>query len=377
MTFEFDFLNNPLLIVLFGIFMFSLLVQLAYFWIVFGKLAFFKPKNISDGQPPVSIVITAHNQYSDLKENLPYFLEQDYPEFEVMVVNDNSEDGSTELLQDLSHLYSNLSIVNLNQSLNWFKGRKFPLSLGIKSARHEVLILSDTICRPVSKSWIKEMVSAHTPSSEIVLAYSTYDTKSKMNLWYRFSAFYDGLFYLSMGLAGKPFKGIGKNLSYQKQLFYKHKGFSSHYKITVGDDEIFINRTARKQNTCIQLSPRSKVAVVKPISFANWLKVEKTRIFIRKFFKTGSRIFISLFNTTTLLFFALFVALLIIGFDWKLLVPLFGLRLVSQYIIFGFAAKKLNEKRLLLLSPLLELLVMLTDFFIWLRLLFGRKNKWK
>jgi len=362
---------------LFGVFIFSLLVQLGYFWIVFGKLAFFKPKQISDGQPPVSVVITAYNQYSDLKKNLPYFLEQDYPEFEVMVVNDNSEDGSTELLQDFSHLYSNLSIVNLKQNLNWFKGRKFPLSLGIKSARHEVLILSDPICRPVSKSWIKEMVSAYTPASEIVLAYSTYDTKSKLNLWYRFSAFYDGLFYLSMGLAGKPFKGIGKNLSYQKQLFYKNKGFSSHYKINVGDDEIFINKTAKKQNTCIQLSPGSKMAVVKTISFANWLKGEKTRILIRKFFKTGSRIFISLFNTTALLFFASFTALLIFGFDWVLLVPLFGLRLVSQLIIFGFAAKKLNEKRLLLLSPLLELLVMLTDFFIWLGLLFGRKNKWK
>jgi hypothetical protein len=180
-----------------------------------------------------------------------------------------------------------------------------------------------------------------------------------------------------MALTGKPFKGIGKNLSYKKQLFYDHKGFSSHYKINVGDDEIFINQTAKKRNTLIQLSPKSKVAVVKPISFAKWLKGEKSRILIRRFFKTGSRLLISLFNTTALLFFASFAALLIFGFDWMLLIPLFGLRLISQYVIFGLAAKKLDERNLLLFSPVFELFQILIDFFIWLTLLFGRKNKWR
>jgi cellulose synthase/poly-beta-1,6-N-acetylglucosamine synthase-like glycosyltransferase len=377
MNFEFEFLNDPLLVALFAVFAFSLLVQLGYFWIVFSRLAFIKPKQTSGELSPVSLVITAHNQYNDLEKNLPYFLEQDYPEFEVMVVNDNSEDGSTELLQDFSQLHGNLSVVELKQSLNWFKGRKFPLSLGIKSAKHEILILTDITCRPVSKEWVKEMVSVHTQKSQIVLAYSTFDTKSKMNLWFRFSAFYDGLFYLSMALTGKPFKGIGKNLSYKKQLFYDHKGFSSHYKINVGDDEIFINQTAKKRNTLIQLSPKSKVAVVKPISFAKWLKGEKSRILIRRFFKTGSRLLISLFNTTALLFFASFAALLIFGFDWMLLIPLFGLRLISQYVIFGLAAKKLDERNLLLFSPVFELFQILIDFFIWLTLLFGRKNKWR
>jgi glycosyltransferase involved in cell wall biosynthesis len=377
MTFEFDFLNNPLLLTLFSVFAFSLLVQLGYFWIAFSRLAFYKTKQTKGEKASVSVVVTAHNQYNDLKLNLPFLLEQDYPEFEVMVVNDNSDDGSDELLQDMSHQHDNLSIVDLKQSLNWFKGRKFPLSLGIKSAKHEILILTDITCRPVSKEWVEEMVSVYTTKSQIVLAYSTFDTKSKMNLWYRFSAFYDGLFYLSMAMAGKPFKGIGKNLSYKKQLFYDHKGFSSHYKINVGDDEIFINQTAKKRNTNIQLSPKSKVAVVKLISFAKWLKGEKTRILSRRFFKTGSRLLISLFNTTALLFFASFAVLLIFGFDWMLLIPLFGLRLISQYVIFGLAAKKLDEKKLLLFSPLFEILLVIIDFFIWIGLMFGKKNKWK
>jgi len=376
MTIEFDFLNDPVLLTLVGIFIISLLVQLIYFWVVFGKLAFYKKKQTLKAQPPVTVVITAHNQYNDLRQNLPYLLEQDYPEFEIMVVNDNSDDGSGELLTDLSRQYSNLSIVELKQSLNWFSGRKFPLSLGIKSARYDLLILTDTICRPVSKRWIKEIVAIHTPETDIALGYSTFDTKSKINLWFRFSAFYDGLFYLSMALAGKPFKGIGKNLSYTKQLFYNHKGFSSHYKINLGDDEIFINQTANKRNTNIQISQHSKVAVVKSMSFSNWVKSERTRIFIRRFFKTGSRFLISLYHSTAFLFFATFASLLLLKFNWMMVLPLFGLRLISQYIIFGLAAKKLTEKGLLLFSPLLEVFLVFFDFLIWFAMIFSRKKKW-
>jgi glycosyltransferase involved in cell wall biosynthesis len=376
MAIDFNFFNNPLLATLFGIFVFSLLVQLVYFWIVFSKLAFFKTKSTSGTRPAVSVVVTAHNQYNDLKQNLPYLLDQDYPEFEIMVVNDNSDDGSDELLKDFTRQYSHLSIVDLKQSLNWFKGRKFPLSLGIKSAKHGLLLLTDINCRPQSGQWIKEIVSAYQQETEIVLSYSTFATKSKINLWFRFASFYDGLFYLSMALAGHPFKGIGKNLSYKKDLFYKNKGFSSHYKINLGDDELFINQTARKENTKIQLSPESHVAVVKSISFAQWFKNEKTRILIRKFFKKGSWFIVSFFQTTTLLFFTSFVLLLIFGASWIVVLSLFGLRLLSQLVIFGNAAKKLNEKKLLLISPLFEILLLITDLFIWLMLLFTRKNKW-
>ncbi len=376
MFIDFNFLNNPLLLTLFGIFSFSLLVQLGYFWIFFSKLAFYKARQASGAQPPVSVVITTHNQYNNLKQNLPSLLDQDYPEFEIMVVNDNSGDGSDELLQDLSRQYTNLNIVDLKQSLNWFKGRKFPLSLGIKSAKHDVLILTDICCRPPSNQWIKEMVAAYNPETEIVLSYSTYATKSKFNRWYRFAAFYDGIFYLAMALADKPFKGIGKNLSYQKQLFYNNKGFSSHYKINVGDDELFINQTAKKDNTRIQISPESKVAVVNPISFAQWFKTEKTRILIRKFFKPGSRFLLSLFQSTAFLYFTTFALLLVFGANWIVALSLFSLRFISQFVIFGMAAKKLGEKNILISSPLFEVLLILFDFFIWIILIFGRKNKW-
>ena len=376
MTIDLNIFNDPLVSLLFGIFAVSLIVQLGYFWIIFGRLAFYKRKQVSDEQPPVSVVITVNNQYADLRQNLPFLFNQEYPEFEVVVVNDNSDDASHELLDELSKQHKNLRIVELKQSLNWFKGRKFPLSLGIKSAHHDLLILTDAACQPKSNSWIKEIVSAYLPGTEVTLAYTTFETKSKINRWLRFTAFYDGLFYLSMALAGGPFKGNGKNLSYRKQMFYGRKGFSSHYKINVGDDEIFINQTARKQNTAVILSPESKVVNIKPVSVGRWFKNEKARLFIRKYFRAGSRLLISLFQSSAFLFYASFVSLLVLGFSWILVLPLFALRLVSQYLIFGLAAKKLDEKKLLPFSPLMEIALILIDFIIWLFLIFSRKNRW-
>ncbi len=155
-------------------------------------------------------LLRASNQYNDLKENLQHFLTQDYPDYKVLVVVDNSDDGSDELIADLSRQFPKLNFVELKQNLNWFSGRKFPLSLGIKSAQNNLILLSDPKCKPESNKWIEQMVSAYLPGKELIIGYSSFDTKSGINRWLRFTAFYDALFYISMAMGGLPYKGIEK-----------------------------------------------------------------------------------------------------------------------------------------------------------------------
>ncbi|MBE0638310.1 MAG: glycosyltransferase [Bacteroidales bacterium] len=369
-------LQNISFAALFFTFLFVLIIQLFYFWIFFSRLAFAKQTLKREDKPPVSVIIVANNQYEDLRKNLPEILNQDYPNYEVVVVNENSEDGSDELLDRFSEQYSHLRIVEMKQSLNWFKGRKFPLSIGIKSGKHDILLLTDIRCRPISSRWISEIVAVYGDHTEIVVGYSTFHTLSKINLWFRFAAFYDGLLYLSMALARSTFKGIGRNLSYRKTLFYNQNGFSSHYTINAGDDELFINKAATSTNVQVQTSLASMVEYTKPMSFSQWLSNEKTRLSTRSHFKFWHRIVISLFSTSTFLFYLLFVLLLILNLHWPFVVGLFLLRLVSQLIIFGNAQKKLFEKKLLMLSPFLEILLMFIDLFIWFRMMFVRQKKW-
>lgn len=376
MELSFQIPVNPLIFWLLTAFAVATLIQLIYYYGFFSALAFYKNKKVEDALPSVSIVITANNQYNDLHENLPSILSQQYPDFEVVVVIDNSDDGTDELLMDFSRAFDHLKVVELKQKLNWFSGRKFPLSLGIKSAKHDLILLTDPTCKPESREWIKAMAENFSSGKKIVIGYSSFETVSKINKWLRFTAFYDALLYLSMALRGLPVKGIGKNLAYSRPLFYKNKGFSSHYVISEGDDELFVNSTANKQNTIVRISAESAIKQVKKISFSKWMGNEKTRLKIRRFFKLRDRLILRLFSFTSFAFYGLLLILLILKAPILLVLSIFALRFFSQLLIFGFALKKLSEKKLLLLSPVFEILIILIDFILWIGLLFGKKRKW-
>lgn len=370
------FPDNPLIFWFLIAFAVVTLVQLIYFWVFFSRLAFYKSHQHEGVSPPASVVIAANNQYTDLKNNLESILTQDYPNFEVVVVIDNSDDGTTEMLLEFSVQYPNLNTVELNQKLNWFSGRKFPLSLGIKSAKHNLIILTDPACRPEGPKWLEQMVSGFSEKKEIILGYSSYKTQSAINKWFRFTAFYDALFYLSMALAGKPFKGIGKNLSYTRTLFYENKGFSSHYVISAGDDELFVNHAATKSNVGVQIAAGSRINNVKKTSFFHWLAHEKSRLKIRRFFKLRDRLLVRGFTFTAFAFYVLFVSLLVFKAPVLSVLVLFGLRFISGILLFGLIQKQLSEKNLLLASPVFEVLLILIDFFVWISVGFSRKNKW-
>jgi glycosyltransferase involved in cell wall biosynthesis len=373
-----DFIpEQPLLFWLLVAFAAITLVQLIYFWLLFGRLAFYKKTFEETDEKPVSVVIIANNQYRDVNENLAAFLEQAHRRYEVVLVVDNSEDGTMELMDEFTKKYPHLRIVELTQSLNWFSGRKFPLSLGIKSAYSDLILLTDITCRPANEKWITEMTAAMQPGREIVLGYSSWRTKSKINKWLRFTAFYDALLYLSMALSGIPFKGIGRNLSYTRELFYRNKGFSAHYTILAGDDELFVNNTATSKNVSVQISPGSRINQVRPYSFRRWLASERDRLSIRRYFKAGHRLLIEIYNVSLFLFYGLLTALLILKAPWVSVAAVFALRFISQLILFGLVQKRLHEKNLLLLTPFFEIFLMFIDFFIRLRLLFSRKRKWQ
>ena len=125
-------------------------------------------------KPMVSIILTAHNDAEWLRENLVYLLEQDYPNFEVVVVDYISTDETTFVLQVCSDNYPNLKVVKITQDVNMFHSKKFPLSVGIKSASREsnIMLFIDADCVPQGFNWVSSMVKGYTNSEkQIVLGY--------------------------------------------------------------------------------------------------------------------------------------------------------------------------------------------------------------
>jgi glycosyltransferase involved in cell wall biosynthesis len=232
------------------------LIQLFYYLYFFIRLAVYKPKPRSVSQThPVSVIICARDEAANLAKNLPGALVQQYrTTHEVIVVDDNSFDDTKYLLEEYQRTYRQLQVVQLKQEAKLIPGKKFPLSIGIKTAKHEIVLLTDADCVPASEFWIDKMQETFDENTEIVLGYGAYHKKAGLlNKIVRWETFHTALQYFSYALAGKPYMGVGRNLSYKKTIFYRHKGFSAHNNIPSGDDDLFINMAATKKNTKVNI----------------------------------------------------------------------------------------------------------------------------
>jgi glycosyltransferase involved in cell wall biosynthesis len=373
------FREEPLLFCILVIFALSAFVQLVFYWGIFARLAFRRQKNDqSTPDQPVSVVICARNEYRNLAANLPLILQQDYPNFEVVVVNDNSDDDSNYLLKDFELEYKNLKIVTISQTLNFFSGKKFPLSIGIKSAKNELMLLTDADCKPRSSQWLRQMQRNFTSSTEIVLGYGAYETApGLLNKIIRFDTLHIAIQYFSLALARIPYMGVGRNLAYRKSLFYKNNGFISHYRIPSGDDDLFVNKAANSRNTRIEISQGSHTLSEAKTKFSAWVRQKRRHFSSSKFYKTNHKFVLGLYLISQVLFLASFILLISQLWLYQVVLGIFGFRLISQLFIFKKCMIQLGEKNLLLLLPLFEVFFVIFNPLLSLTNIFQPKVPWK
>jgi glycosyltransferase involved in cell wall biosynthesis len=334
--------------VVFYVFCLVALIQLLYYWLVFQRLAWFKPsEKVKSQQHPVSVIICARDEAANLAKNLPGVLVQTYPTtHEVIVVNHNSQDETRYLLEEFKKTFKNLHIVNLEQEAKGIPGKKYPLSIGIKEAHHEVILLTDADCVPVSENWIQKMQDAYTEGIEVVVGYGAYHKlPGTLNKLIRFETFHSALQYLSFAIAGKPYMGVGRNLSYKKGLFFKNKGFSSLNHVPSGDDDLFINRVATTENTAIVIDHDAITLSSPKKTFSDWWRQKNRHFTTAKFYKPNHRFLLGLYSLTHFLFYPLLITSAIF-YDWRVSVGIFLVRLITQGVIYNKAMQKLNEKDL-------------------------------
>jgi cellulose synthase/poly-beta-1,6-N-acetylglucosamine synthase-like glycosyltransferase len=371
--------QNPLLFFTLLLLVLATLVQLFYYWVVYGKVAFFKPKNeFVRSDQPVSVIVCARDEYYNLQENLPLLLSQDYSIFEVVVVNHGSEDETNYLLRDLADIHKNLKIVNVSQDLNFFTGKKFPLSIGIKSASYEVLLFTDADCKPSSNQWIRRMAANFTEETEIVLGYGAYNKSgSLLNLLIRFDTTRIAMNYLGFARAGMPYMGVGRNMAYRKSLFFKQNGFISHYRIQSGDDDLFINKAATATNTRIEIQAEAHTISAPKASLDQWLRQKRRHLMTGGYYKTAHKLALGLFAITQVIFWASATVLLVMCFQPYIVIGIVVIRLFSQLLITGKVMKKLSEKGFLFLVPLFELFLMLVSPFLAFANMLNKPVKWR
>lgn len=320
-------------------------IQLFWLFFFYSRIAFHKEKKTSTSSLPISIIISARNEEDNLAEFLPYILEQDYPNFEVIVVNHQSADGTEYILKAFQETHSHLRVITLERDKHLAFGKKLPLTVGIKGAKHNHLLLTDADCMPTSNQWLKIMASKFSDKKEIVLGYAPLrKTKGFLNKLIRFDTAFIALNYLSFAKAGTPYMGVGRNLAYTKDLFLKNKGFKSHYSIQSGDDDLFIQEVAKKKNYTISLSPDSFCVSDAKETWSEWYAQKSRHYTTSGNYSLFKKLLLGIYPLTLILMYLFFVILLLNNWMNWIAILILSAVILFKWIILGLTMKKLNQK---------------------------------
>lgn len=357
------------------VFLFIIIHYFLTYWPVAAlKTVHSTPNSSSE---PVSVIICARNEDENLTEFLPKILTQAYPEFEVIVVNDCSWDNTETVIDEFAKIFPNLKKVNIKEDAYYKHGKKFAVMVGIKGAKYENLVFTDADCYPSSNNWLKEMASAFSVQKEVVLGYGAYiKTQGLLNTLIRFDAFTIALSYMSAAMKGKAYMGVGRNLGYKKTLFFKHKGFSSHYHINSGDDDLFVNEASTPENTNVCISRDSITYSKAKTQFADWRRQKMRHLTTAPYYTVSSRSKIAIDFAIKYLFIAMLIVLFCFKGTVLIGLGLFFLKMLFQMIIFNKAAKKFNEPDLWLMSFFYEIVLLIVYPIFHISKMFHKPNKW-
>lgn len=297
---------------------------------------------------PVSVIICARNEAENLRNFLPSVLGQDYPDFEVIVVNDCSEDETYVVLADLMERYPNLRVSAINKDPKFMHYKKFAQFIGIKAARNEILLFTDADCSPVSPDWIKGMCRHFEGNTKYVLGYGGYAKEQGiLNSYIRNDTFIIALQYLGLANRGIPYMGVGRNLAYLRSEFFTNGGFGQYSHLASGDDDLFINSNARAENTRTEYSREAHTRSIPCSTFEEWIKQKKRHLTTGKYYKPLHKFLLILEPSSRILFYTIFIVLLSFQYLWIEVLAVFSLRLATQITVFSLAQKKLKEPGLI------------------------------
>ena len=356
--------DNPLLITFSVLFAISFLIQAFYNLYYYLAPPLYKHPEKLPVKVPVSVIICARNEEVNLRRFLPAVLEQDYHAYEVIVVNDCSDEDSYLVLAEYMKKYPHLRITNILKDPKFTHNKKFAQFIGIKAAKNELLVFTDADCRPDGKNWLGTMASGFDSNTGFVLGYGGYlSEKGLLNKYIRYDCMTIAMQYLGMAIRGNPYMGVGRNLAYRRSLFFSKKGFSSHTHLASGDDDLFVNANASARNVKVEFRPGSHTRSVSAESAGELYKQKKRHLTTANYYKFRDRLMLMAEPFSRVLFYVSFAVLISGLFLWPYVLGLFAVRIIVLHLVFFHNSRRFNEPGLLpclllfdILSPVINAL---------------------
>lgn len=361
------------------VFLVAAAIQLLYYAVFFVRVGFIRSSGfIPEGLPPVSVVICAHNEAENLKHFLKVVLIQQYPQFEVILVNDASTDTTIDVMVDYYTRNTNVRILNITaEEKKGYAGKKYALKKGIELARFETVVLTDADCRPATTHWLSHMVGSYMNETGIVLGYSPFEKANTfLNKFIRYENVMTALQYLGFAKAGLPYMGVGRNLSYKKELFSSTTVLEENKELPTGDDDLFVNAVAKGSNTEVCLNKDAFTYSQAPKTFKEWLEKKRRHLRAGFKYKIHHQVLLFLLPFSGLVFYGSALVLIASMFSFKIVAGVFAFSVLLKMLCIFNAYKKMQATDLFLLLPVLEVLYTTYLLFVFFLLLLKPKNNW-
>ncbi len=364
--------------ILFLTFLATLCIQLFYYLVIFSRGAFSSWKtSLNHVDFPVSIVICGKNAATDFEQNLPKVLNQDYPNFEVIVVDDHSTDNSLLLLQQYQSYNDHLTIVPKEQ-VEDRPGKKAALFAGASAAKNPILLFTDADCKPATNSWVSLLVRAfQNEEINLVLGVSpNYEAKGFWQQFFQFETLWTALNYISFYKLGMPYMGVGRNMAVRKTFFTKQFKALLDSELASGDDDLLVNKGANKKNTALCLDSDAFTYSDGPTSLAVWWKQKTRHLSAGQEYNVFHQILLSLYPVNQWVFYATFLFFLSTPL-WPITTLAAIFVVLIQAIIHAFYLHKIKRPDIALQMPIYQLIWVLFLPFILIYSTIQSKQTWK
>jgi poly-beta-1,6-N-acetyl-D-glucosamine synthase len=370
--------ENPVALIALCLLLFGAGMDVLMRLIFLIRLPFHRESEVpSVALPALSVVIAARNEEENLRKLIPELMSQDYPQFELIVVNDSSWDETKDILDAFTHSYSNLHVIHLDEDKQRLTGKKVAVTLAMKAAKFDHVLLTDADCWPSSERWMRTMAGGFSDRKSIVLGYSPYKKKKGLlNFFIRYDAAQAALTYLNLALSGIPYMGVGRNLAYRKSLFFEKGGFRKHMHLLSGDDDLFVNENASGKNTTVRIHRDGHMASEPKLTWKEWFRQKKRHYTTAPHYKALHRLVLGTWPLMLILFYSGIVLSLSsgVGMDW--IWASIGCRYIILLVTLAANAPKLGGAWFLLSAPLIEPIHLLLSGILYIKSGTGERNTW-
>ena len=355
-----------LLSIAFWILVGATVIQLFYYFYYY--LAVTQPGKIQENTntEPISVIICARDEAENLSRFLPAVLKQDYPDYEVIVVNDCSEDDSYIVLGEFLKQYSRLKVSTLIDT-KFNHSKKFAQFIGIKASKNEILVFTDADCQPESDKWLSMMSSHFDAKTNFVLGYGGYlKGKGLLNKYIRYDTMTIAMQYIGMARRGSPYMGVGRNLAYRRSVFFNNRGFGAHSNLASGDDDLFVNTNATGKNTIAECRKEAHTRSVPARGLSQWARQKKRHMTTAPYYKMSDKILLLPEPASRVLFYSSFILLILNPLMWQFALAIFGVRFITMIVTLSLIQKKLNEGGILPYSLIFDIFSPLINGVVYL-----------